>query len=95
MLRTLVLAVVAVVTLLAILAASVSHRAAPWITAGWAVVMLLCFIFERTQYKAELTQPPGPDWVASNELNVDANGTVRIWTNPRTGERAYVREPTR
>jgi hypothetical protein len=94
MLRAWVIAIMAGFTLIAVLAAFLSQMPRSWITVAWAGVLLLCLVFERTRYKAELTAPPGPDWVATNELDVDANGAVRVWYHPRTGERAYVRETT-
>ena len=94
MLRGVVIAILVLLTPIAILVAALSHVAGFWISVGWAGVLLLCLLFERTRYKAELTAPPGPDWVATHELNVDARGTVRVWYHPHTGERAYVREPT-
>jgi hypothetical protein len=93
MLRAWVIAIMACFTLVAILAAGFSHVPRSWISVGWAITLLLALLFERTRYKDELTAPPGPDWVATNELDVDARGAVRVWYHPRTGERAYVREP--
>jgi hypothetical protein len=92
MLRGWVIAIMAGFTLISILVAAFSDLPRSWISVGWGAVLLLCVVFERTQYKAELTAPPGPDWVATNELDVDARGAVRVWYHPRTGERAYVRE---
>lgn len=92
MLRAVLIAITAVFTLSAIWAAAMNHRPAAWITAIWAVIFLLAAVFERTRYKPELTAPPGGDWVASNELTVDAHGTIRVWYHPVTGERAYVRD---
>jgi len=92
MFRATLIAIMASVTLIAVLAAAFSHLARPWITVIWAAALLLCLVFERTRYKPELTAPPGPDWVATNEVDVDARGAVRVWYHPRTGERAYVRE---
>jgi hypothetical protein len=92
MLRAGVIIVMACFTFITILVAAFSHVPRSWISVAWAATLLLCLVFERTRYKAELTAPPGPDWVATNELDVDAHGAVRVWYHPRTGERAYVRE---
>jgi hypothetical protein len=92
MLRSILIGISALFTLLAISAAFYSHLPRSWITVGWASVLLLCLIFERTRYKAELAAPPGPEWLATNELDVGKHGTVRVWYHPQTGERAYVRE---
>ena len=92
MLRGIVIAIMSVVTAIAILLAVTSQVGKPWILAVWAIVFLLCLLFERTIYKAELTAPPSPEWVDTGEITVDARGAVRVWYNPRTGERAYVRQ---
>jgi FtsP/CotA-like multicopper oxidase with cupredoxin domain len=65
-----------------------------WFPAIWPGLLLVGLVFERIRYKDELSSPPGPDWVATEECTVDASGTVRVWYHPRTGGRAYVREQT-
>jgi hypothetical protein len=92
MLRTSLIVIFAILTLVSILVAAFTDLARMWMAVVWAALLLLSLLFERTRYKSELTAAPGPDWVATNELDVDARGTVRVWYHPRTGERAYVRE---
>ncbi|MBV9286770.1 MAG: hypothetical protein JO288_02935 [Hyphomicrobiales bacterium] len=64
-----------------------------WIAvpAALAVIWLL---FRRGGYKRDLLDaPPGPDWTFTGERFVDPSSGVmaEVWTNARSGERAYVR----
>jgi hypothetical protein len=57
----------------------------------WGIILAGGVAFERFQYKPDLDHPPGPEWVRTDEKSVDERGTVVVWFNPATGERAYVR----
>jgi hypothetical protein len=58
----------------------------------WGVILAGGVAFERFRYKPELREPPGAGWERTEEISVDARGTVRVWFNPATGERVYVKE---
>lgn len=92
MLRPIVIGLAALLTLLATLAACVSHHPKSWISVVWAAVFLLCALLERIRYKPELATPPDGSWLPSAEITSDSRGIVRVWVHTHTGERAYVRE---
>ncbi len=63
----------------------------------WAVIILGPFVawllFRGPGYKrVPLDRPPGPAWIASGERFVDprSGALVEVWSDPRSGERAYV-----
>jgi hypothetical protein len=59
----------------------------------WGVILAGGVVFERFRYKPDLSAPPGAGWERTAEISADERGTVRVWFNPQTGERAYVKEP--
>jgi len=95
MLRVCLIAASTLLVAWLIWAASLTRAGEAWTVAAWATLVLLGLIFERTRYKPELTTSPGPGWIATQEIEVDEFGAVRVWCHPPTGERAYVREPAR
>ena len=99
MLRTTVIAVVALA--LAVTVACVAFAATGLIdmSAGliiWGAlqlaIVLAGFVFERVRYKPLDTMLPGSGWEATSERFIDpeTGAHVRVWFNPRTGERRYV-----
>jgi hypothetical protein len=71
--------------------------------AGWpggigptifGALLILGTVFERLIYKQVEPGRPGPGWVATDERFVDEdNGKmVRVWLEPTSGERRYVRD---
>lgn len=89
MLRTIVLVIVALLTVAAAVAtlANISHVGA--LIA--ALVVLGGIIFERRRYGAAQAIPIGPGWHATDERFIDEEGVpVRVWFNPISGERRYV-----
>jgi hypothetical protein len=60
----------------------------------FGALLLLGTLFERLYYKPVERGSPGPGWVATDERFVDEdNGRmVRVWLEPRSGERKYVRD---
>ncbi len=60
----------------------------------FGVLLLLGTLFERLYYKPVEHGSPGPGWVATGERFVDEdNGKmVRVWIEPASGERRYVRD---
>jgi len=88
------LAIGVLLTLPAILLWASGHHAGGLIAAFiWGILIAGGIVFERYRYKPELTTPPGPGWIMTDEKTRDERGTVTVWFNPGTGERAYVREP--
>ncbi len=74
----------------AILASGGDHGA--WVLVINGLLITGGLAFERYRYKPDLTAPPGPGWVRTEEKSVEAGGVVSVWFNPASGERAYVRE---
>jgi hypothetical protein len=60
----------------------------------FGALLLLGTIWERLRYKPVEQGSPGPGWVATGERFVDDdNGQmVRVWIEPRSGERRYIRD---
>ena len=66
---------------------------------GFAVLVfeagfvLAAVLFERYRYKRPLDAPPGEGWEATGETFVDPGSgqTLRVYFNPSTGKRVYVR----
>jgi hypothetical protein len=58
----------------------------------WGVLLAGGLWVERFRYKPELDRPPGPEWMRTGEVTIGPRGTVAVWFDPATGERAYVRE---
>jgi len=58
-----------------------------------AALILGAVVFERYRYTAPLDAPPGEGWEATGETFVDPGGgeTLRVYFNPSTGRRVYVR----
>lgn len=99
MLRTTIIAVVALAlstTIACVALAGAGVLSLPvgfgvWLALQFAIV-LAGFLFERALYKALETEQPGPGWEATPERFIDpATGAhVRVWFNATTGERRYV-----
>jgi hypothetical protein len=63
----------------------------------FAALLLIWFFFRKGGYKRRpLDAPPGRDWRFTGERFVDPRSgtTLEVWYSPRTGERAYVRDPS-
>ncbi len=61
---------------------------------GFVALVLIWFVFRSGGYKRRpLEQPPGHDWTRTGERFVDPGSgeLLEVWSQPRTGERAYVR----
>ena len=60
----------------------------------FGALLLIGTVWERLYYKPLEKNRPGPGWVATDERFVDdATGKpVRIWLEPKSGERAYVED---
>jgi hypothetical protein len=58
----------------------------------WGVILAGGVAFERFRYKPDLSEAPGVGWERTEEISADERGKVRVWFNPQTGERAYVKE---
>ncbi len=67
---------------------------------GGAIVMVFeaafvlgAVVFERYRYNRPLDAPPGEGWEATAETFVDPGSgeTLRVYFNPSTGKRVYVR----
>ncbi|HEX4861630.1 MAG TPA: hypothetical protein VFV07_10370 [Rhizomicrobium sp.] len=60
----------------------------------FGTLLILGTLFERLYYKPVEHGSPGPGWVATEERFVDEdNGKmVRVWLEPKSGERKYVRD---
>ena len=99
MLRTTVIAVVALALSTTIVCVALGWAGMIGIPVGFAIwaalqfaIVLAGFLFERTRYKPFEIEQPGPGWEATPERFIDpATGAhVRVWFNARTGERRYV-----
>lgn len=57
------------------------------------LVCTVSIVFEQHRYKPVVQDRPPPGWVDSGERVVDETigETVAVYTNPRSGERMYVR----
>ena len=55
--------------------------------------ILAAVVFERYRYNRPLDTPPGEGWEATSETFVDPGSgeTMRVYFNPTTGKRVYVR----
>ena len=55
--------------------------------------ILAAVVFERYRYNRPLDAPPGEGWEATGETFVDPGSgeTMRVYFNPTTGKRVYVR----
>ena len=60
----------------------------------FGALLLLGTVWERLYYKPLQHNRPGAGWVATDERFVDdATGKpVRVWLEPKSGERAYVED---
>ena len=56
--------------------------------------LILALLFERYVYKPIRTEPPGAGWERLAERFADPRSgrNIRVYCNPRTGERRYVAE---
>jgi hypothetical protein len=55
--------------------------------------ILAAVVFERYRYNRPLAAPPGEGWEATGETFVDPGSgeALRVYFNPSTGKRVYVR----
>ena len=63
----------------------------------WGAIIVGGIVFERHVYKRVAdTAPSGPGWSRTDERFVDekTGKTITVYSNAKTGERAYVAEPT-
>jgi hypothetical protein len=62
--------------------------------AVFGALLLLGTVWERLYYKPLERGRPGPGWVATEErfIDEDSGRAVRVWVEPKSGERAYVRD---
>ncbi|MEI9887729.1 MAG: hypothetical protein WDN08_14745 [Rhizomicrobium sp.] len=62
--------------------------------AFWGALLVLGTVFERVIYKQIVAARPGPGWQRTPERFVDdqSGQPVTVYIEPKTGERAYVRE---
>ncbi|MGH7043319.1 MAG: hypothetical protein ACREFY_14510 [Acetobacteraceae bacterium] len=60
---------------------------------GFGVLLLLGTVFERRPYCAVAAEPPGAGWEPTGERFRDpvSGAPVEVWSQPVTGQRAYVR----
>ena len=58
-----------------------------------AAFVLGAVVFERYRYNRPLDAPPGEGWEATGETFIDPGSgqTLRVYFNPATGKRVYVR----
>ena len=86
---------ICVIALIALVAGATN---AGWHTLPMAIapaLVLFGLLFERFIYKPIRTDRPGSDWDRTSERFTDPRSgrNVRVYYNPRTGERRYVAEP--
>ena len=91
-LRNLVLALAAAMTLGGVVLLALRIPAFQLVTFG--VLLLVGTLFERVVYKRIEAGPPQPRFQPTGERFFDdATGApVTVWTDPKTGERKYVRD---
>ena len=60
----------------------------------FGVLLLLGTVWERLRYKPLESASPGPGWVATEErfVDEDTGGMIRVWLEPKSGERRYVKD---
>jgi hypothetical protein len=60
----------------------------------FGALLLLGTVWERLYYKPLERSRPGPGWVATEErfIDEDSGRAVRVWVEPKSGERAYVKD---
>jgi hypothetical protein len=60
---------------------------------GWALILFIGVVFERTRYKAILDVPPDAGFEPTAERFVDPETKVEtvVYFNAKTGKRAYVK----
>lgn len=63
-----------------------------WGAAAMLAILLVLLLVERVRYKPLADSRPPPPWEATQERFVDPETgvPVRVFFNPRTGERRYV-----
>ena len=90
MLRSVALALTAILLAIVLAGAAVGWHVLPF--AVLPLILLLALLFERYVYKPIRSEPPGPGWNRTAEKFVDPRSgqTVVVYYNPRTGERRYV-----
>ncbi len=93
MLRNLVLALAVGATLLGALCVTYAGPAGlPWLVFG--LLLLVSCVFERVRYKRLAAGAPDARFLRTDERFKDPTTgvLVRVYADPATGERAYVRE---
>jgi fatty acid desaturase len=90
MLRSVALALTAILSAAFLAAAAAGWHTLPFVLAP--LILLLGLLFERYVYKPIRTEPPGPEWDRTPEKFADPRSgqPVVVYYNPRTGERRYV-----
>ena len=60
----------------------------------FGALLLLGTVWERLYYKPLEKSRPGAGWVATDErfIDEDTGRVVRVWVEPASGERRYVRD---
>jgi hypothetical protein len=68
-----------------------SHDITAWPAFAGLTILLIAILFER-RYHPAATKPDGTEWIATDEQFVDdvSGKLVKVWYNPRTGERRYI-----
>jgi len=93
MLRALVIAAGVVCLALSVGLAGAGVWPGAWMFGLGGVVLILGTIFEQHRYKQVVDDAPPAGWVDTGERVVDEKSgeTVAVYSDPRSGERVYVR----
>jgi hypothetical protein len=91
MLRTVVIAVAAILTCVGIGLIACGVHAPGWQALVLGVIVLIGTLFERWRYR-HLEEPPKGHWQTTDEKFIDPStgDTVEVMFDPSTGERRYV-----
>ena len=91
MLRTVVIAVAAILTGVGIVLLACGIHVPGWQVLVLGVIVLIGTLFERWRYR-RIEQPPNGHWQRTDEKFIDPSTgePVEVMFDPRTGERRYV-----
>jgi hypothetical protein len=91
MLRTVVIAVGAIIACAGIVLIACGVHAPGWQALGTGVIVLIGTLFERWRYR-RIEKPSSGNWQRTEERFVDPSSgePVEVQFDPRTGERRYV-----
>jgi hypothetical protein len=91
MLRTVVIAVAAILTCVGIGLIAAGVHTPGWNVLAIGVIVLIGTLFERWRYR-RIEAPPHGDWQRTGEQFIDPStgDPVEVLFDPRTGERRYV-----